>query len=108
MKDVDTAINELLEAVRNTEEYKEYRLQRDKIKLQPQLQEQIDAYREENFTLQNDTPGEEMFQKLEQFEEKYGEFRENPFVNDFLEAELAFCRKMQEVNLRITEGLQFE
>lgn len=108
MKDVDAAVNELLEAVKDSLEYIEYRYQRAKIKMQPELQEQIDRYREENFLLQNDTSGEELLQKLEQFEERYQDFRENPLVNDFLEAELAFCRKMQEINLKITEGLQFE
>ena len=49
-----------------------------------------------------------MLQKSEEFAEKYQIFRENPLVNDFLTAETAFCRMMQEINLKITEGLQFE
>lgn len=29
-------------------------------------------------------------------------------VSDFLAAELAFCRMMQDINLRLTEALHFE
>lgn len=107
MTDVEKAIENLLDAIRQTKEYTEYRCQLDKINMQPELHQQIDDFRRENYQLQNCTPQEEMLQRIEQFEEKYRVFRENPLVNDFLAAEIAFCRKMQEINLRITEGLQF-
>lgn len=108
MSEVNNAIEELLRAIKQSQEYVEYRYQLDKINMQPELRRQVDTFRNENFELQNNTPEEELLQKMEQFEEKYQTLRENPLVNDFLAAELAFCRKMQDVNLRITAGLQFE
>lgn len=108
MNTIDNAINELLEAIRQSREYVEYRYQLEKINMQPELRSQIDAYRDENFALQNETPEDQLLWKIEQFEEKYRNFRENPLVNDFLAAELAFVRKIQEVNLKIAEGIQFE
>lgn len=108
MSEVNNAIEELLRAIKRSQEYVEYRYQLDKINMQPELRRQVDTFRNENFELQNNTPEEELLQKMEQFEEKYQTLRENPLVNDFLAAELAFCRKMQDVNLRITAGLQFE
>lgn len=108
MNEIDKAVEELLIVIRQSKEYVEYRYQLEKIKMQPELRSQIDAFREENFHLQNSTPSDQMLQKLEQFEEKYAGLRENPLVNDFLTAEIAFCRRMQEVNFKITEGLQFE
>ena len=107
MAEVDQAIEDLLSVIRQTKEYIEYKIQYDKINMQPELHKQIDEFRIENYQLQNSTPEEEMLQCIEQFEQKYQTFRENPLVNDFLEAELAFCRKMQEITLKITEGLQF-
>ncbi len=107
MAEVDQAIEDLLSVIRQTKEYIEYKIQYDKINMQPELHKQIDEFRIENYQLQNSTPEEEMLQRIEQFEQKYQTFRENPLVNDFLEAELAFCRKMQEITLKITEGLQF-
>lgn len=108
MSDVEQAIENLLEALKRTKEYTEYQCQLQKINMQPELRKQVDAFRNENFELQNSTPEDQMLQRMEQFEEKYQVFRENPLVNDFLEAELSFCRKMQEVTLKIMEGLAFE
>ncbi len=108
MNTIDNAINELLEAIKQSREYVEYRYQLEKINMQPELRSQIDAYRDENFALQSNTPEDQLLWKIEQFEEKYRKFRENPLVNDFLVAELAFVRKIQEVNLKIAEGIQFE
>ena len=36
------------------------------------------------------------------------EFRENPVVDDFLRAELAFCRMMQEMYVLLTAEIDFE
>lgn len=108
MNTIDNAINVLLDAIRQSEEYRAYRYQLEKINLQPELRSQIDAYRDENFALQNNTPDDQLLWQMEQFEEKYRKFRENPLVSDFLAAELAFVRMIQEVNLKIAEGIQFE
>ena len=108
MTEVEQAIENLLSVIKQTKEYEEFRYQLDKINLQPELHRQIDEFRKENFELQNNTPEDQMLQKSEEFEERYQTFRENPLVNDFLTAETGFCRRMQEINLKITEGLQFE
>ena len=42
------------------------------------------------------------------FEREYSEFRANPLVNDFLEAELALCRMMQGLYISITEAINFD
>ena len=45
---------------------------------------------------------------FEQFEKEYADFRENTLVSEFLAAELAFCRMMQDINLQVTEAVHFE
>jgi len=105
---IDNAINALLDAIKQSKEYQAYRYQLEKLNMQPELRSQVDAYRDENFALQNNTPDDQLLWQMEQFEEKYRKFRENPLVNDFLAAELAFVRMIQEVNLKIAEGVQFE
>jgi len=73
----------------------------------PELKAKIDEYRERNFLIQTSEDGNTL-EQLEAFENEYSDFRENPMVSDFLAAELDFCRMMQSVNLRITEGVHFE
>ena len=35
-------------------------------------------------------------------------FREDPLVEEFLDAELAFCRMMQEIDVKLAEAMDFE
>ncbi len=106
MNTIDIALDRLVGAILDSEEYKEYDKQRNRVKQYPDLKAQIDEYRKKNFELQ--TSEENVFEKLSQFEKEYADLRENPMVSDFLTAELAFCRMMQDINLRLTEALHFE
>ena len=70
MTKVQQAVEDLLSVIRQTEEYTEYRCQLEKLKMQPELHRQVDAFRSENFELQSLTPEDQLLQKTEQFEEK--------------------------------------
>lgn len=102
------ATDSFIEEIRKSEIYREYDHQKEKLKKQPELFAMAAEYRQRSFELQKETPGDELLDKLDAFEREYEEFRANPFVDDFLEAELAFCRMMQEVNVLITAELDFE
>ena len=49
-----------------------------------------------------------MIDKLDDFEREYEKFREDPLVEEFLDAELAFCRMMQEIDVKLAEAMDFE
>jgi hypothetical protein len=49
-----------------------------------------------------------VFEKIEFFEKEYEDFRDNPLVADFLEAELAFCRMMQRHYGEVMRAIDFE
>lgn len=106
MDTISTALDRLTEAILNSAEYREYDIQRNRVNGYPELKAQIDEFRRRNFELQ--TSDDNAFEKIQEFEREYSDFRENPLVSDFLAAELAFCRMMQDINLRLTEALHFE
>ena len=99
-ENVNQAVEQMVQAIRNTDAYMEYRRQLGRIKEQPELKKQIDDFRTRNFELQ--TSKDTNFDKIDQFT------RENPLVSDFLAAELAFCRMMQEIGLYVTDQMKFE
>lgn len=106
MNNVDRAVEQLITAILDSDTYREYDLQRNKVKQEPELKAQVDEFRRRNYELQNvDNPS---FDRLDSFEKEFEEIRENPLADDFLVAELAFCRMMQEINLRITAAMNFE
>lgn len=94
--------------IQKSETYQEYLLQRERLKKQPELYDKVNEYRQRNFDIQNETDSEEMFDRMEAFEQEYAKFRENPLVEDFLRAELAFCRMMQDINVLLTAEIDFE
>ncbi len=106
MNTLDQATEALIAAILQSEEYRTYRAELAKLSEQPELKAQVADYRQRNFEFQSRSDID--FDKLDAFEREYESFRETPVVEEFLAAELAFCRMMQELNLRITAGLDFE
>lgn len=94
--------------IQQSDTYKEYLYQREKLKKQPDLYDKVNEYRQKNFDIQNESDSEDLFDRMEAFEREYAKFRENPMVEDFLRAELAFCRMMQEINVLLTAEIDFE
>lgn len=105
-ENVNQAVEQMVQAIRNTDAYMEYRRQLGRIKEQPELKKQIDDFRTRNFELQ--TSKDTNFDKIDQFTRENEAFRENPLGSDFLAAELAFCRMMQEIGLYVTDQMKFE
>lgn len=103
---LDQAVENVIGAIKGSEVYQRYISVLTLVKQQPELKAQIDEFRRKNYEMQSS--GEMAFERIEQFEQEYADFRENPLVSDFLSAELALCRMIQQINLHITEELHFE
>ena len=97
-----------VQSIKETETYQRYSAHLAKIKSEPELFDKVNEYRWRNYELQNTSQVDQLFDRMDAFEKEYEEFRENPLVDDFLDAELAFCRMMQDINVFITEELEFE
>ena len=106
MRNMEEAVQAFIHAIKSSEEYLDYTREKDKVKQFPELKAQIDEYRRRNYQMQSSC--DTAFEAIEQFEREYADFRGIPMVEDFLAAELAFCRLMQEVSLKVTESLDFE
>lgn len=102
------AVDEFVNSIRETETYKKYCEQLQMIKQQPQQYARVNEFRQRNYELQNSAQTDDLFEKIDVFEKEYEKFREDPLVENFLQAELALCRMMQKVDIMITEKLDFE
>lgn len=97
-----------VKAIKDTTVYKKYYERLEILKKYPEQYKKVNEFRERNFEIQNTTQKDELFDKMNAFEEEFERFREDPVVDEFLRCELAFCRMMQEINLYITEAVDFE
>ena len=64
-ENVNQAVEQMVQAIRNTDAYLEYQKQLARVKEQPELKRQIDEFRTRNFELQ--TSKDTNFDKLDQF-----------------------------------------
>lgn len=105
-KIVEDATQELIRKIRESDTYAEYLQQREKLMENPDLFEKADEFRKRNFEIQND--GQDgLFEKMDMLEQEYSEILENPLASDFLNAELAFCRMIQEINMMVAAEVDF-
>ncbi len=94
--------------IKQSEVYRNYCCQLNRIKEQPELYGKVNEFRKKNFDIQNSEPPESVMERLEDLEREYAWLRENVLVEDFLQAELAFCRMMQELDALIVRELDFQ
>ncbi|MCR4851204.1 MAG: YlbF family regulator [Lachnospiraceae bacterium] len=107
-KSIESYTQEFLDKIKTTDIYLNYLEQVKKIKNYPDLLNQINEYRNESFMLQNQYEGEELYDRTEEMSQRYEKFLEIPVVDDFMSAELALVRTMQDINMYIVEGLDFQ
>ena len=108
MNEIKDCIDALLAAVQNSEEYQEFMKYKALVEQDPGLMERVNAFRANNFRLQNEANRDELFRVTEQLNRESRELRSDPLVNAFLDAELAFCKLMQRICKSLTEGIDLD
>lgn len=108
MNGVERAANQLIDEILASEYYKAYETQKERMKGKPELRDKINEFRERNFQLQNLEDSDELFDEVDKLEREYELFSSDPIVGLFLEAELNFCRMIQDINYKIVEAIEFE
>lgn len=108
MSEIKECIDELLVAVRGSEEYQDFVKYRDLLKENPELMNRVNTFRGNNFRLQNEANRDELFRAMEQLNRESRELRRDPLVNAFLDAELALCKLMQKIGKTLTEGIDLD
>lgn len=104
---IDYATETLVEKMMESPEYKRYQKAAAKVNEFPGLREKIDEFRKNWFEIQLDG-SRDLFHKTDQIEQENAELRDNPYVKEFLAAELSFCRVYQRVNFAILDSLDFD
>lgn len=104
---IKSSLEELISSIKNSDIYRSYESASEAVSREPGLQERIDEYRRNNFLIQQNHEGEELLQKLEQFELETAAFRAEPLVDKYLCAERDFVRLKQDIDNRMLTELAF-
>lgn len=101
MKNLEECQEQLLEAIRESSQYRMFAQCKDRLEGMPEKKEKIDAFRRRVFLLQNesdafDRPGEMsgLFRERE-------ELIRDPLIADYLASELSLCRLLQRICLDV-------
>lgn len=108
MDGINRNIHMLIQSVKKSSVYKEYRLQEGILNQNPELAERVRQFRADNFRLQNEEDRSNMFHLAEVLSRESEELRRIPQVNVYLDAELALCRMMQRICRTLTEGIEMD
>lgn len=101
-------VMDFIRGIKGTQEFRDYEELLERIKGQPELYDKANAFRQKNFAIQSSESGERLIECLEELEKEFEDVRANPLVDDFLAAELCFCKMMQEINELIWEKIDFQ
>lgn len=104
-ENMEKSLRSFIETIAQTEIYQNYAIQKERLKEEPELARQIDEYRHKNLEIQQNYHGEELLQKMEEFEMNYASLCANPLVDRYLSAELALARMYQEIQKEIHGSL---
>ncbi len=101
-------LKRLTEALRNTTEYREYKAAEKAVEENPELKERLVEYRMMNYNLQQEFDPGVIEQKTEELDRLYEELDKDPTAARFLDAEMTFCRMMQELSMAVYAAFDIE
>ena len=107
MNHIDEKINWLIRAVKESPEYKEYQRVRELVHRDPEKEKAIHEFRRRNFELHK-RRDVDLYSETDRLEKEFAPLRAEPYVNEYLSAELAVCRMVQRINYRLMEEIEFD
>ena len=107
MSYIDEKIEALIYAVKESTEYKEYQKVRNLVHLEPEKEKAIHEFRRRSFELQRQRDVD-LYSEMDRLEKEFAPLRAEPYVNEYLSAELAVCRMIQRINYRLMEEIEFD
>lgn len=106
MNQVQEITKNLISAVEESDEYIRYQNAKQEMSKYPLLKEKADEFRKRNYELQNSRM--DIFEEADKLQQEYADVIENSVVREYLTAENAFCRVIQQINWQLIESLDFE
>lgn len=108
MNEVEKYTKQLVQAIQESQEYQDFCKLREELRQDPKLREKMNEMRVKNFELQNTAPSEELYRDLNSIWKEFREFRKNPLADEFLKAELAVCRMLQQITNELTMAMDLD
>ncbi len=109
MNRLDESISNLVAALKDSPEYRNYQEMWERMKQDPQKVQQVNDFRKRTYLLQNSRdPQVDLFTEIDRLQQESAPLRAQPDVSEYLAAELALCRMVQHINYRLMQEIDFD
>lgn len=108
MGKIDVLKAELIQAVLDSEEYREYKRLEAEVSKNADLKRAIDEFRRRNFEIQYNDEIQDIDSNMSQLETQYADMRKQGTVRNFFIAELCLCRLMQDICISLADAVDFD
>lgn len=98
---VEECTRALLEAIRNSEEYKNFEKTKAEIEGKPEERKQVDDFRRKAYLMQNSDSSIDLLEEMTRLACERQELRKNQLVTDYLSSELSLCRMLQRISMEV-------
>lgn len=98
----------LADAIKNSEEYKNYKQCQYELKKNPQMETTVNELRRYNFELQNAEGVSDMYDEVAKIYDRFASVRKNTAARRYLRAEMSLCRMTQEMVRNIFDEIDID
>lgn len=102
---LDESINRFINEIKDTPEFREFKMRRDLLAQHPDLKAKTGLYVREHFRLLQNTPPENLFEAEKKFADEHESIYNTPMIHEYLDSQAAFDRLLRDVLEQITDGL---
>lgn len=99
--EVDDKLRDLIEAMRNSEEYRRYQRLEAELSARPDLQQSVNQYRSRVFEMQNSN--RDIFDETDYVVHDFEQLSKDPLAADYLDAENSVCVMIRKVVSAISD-----
>ncbi|MCR4961471.1 MAG: YlbF family regulator [Lachnospiraceae bacterium] len=107
MTDLTDLEQHVLKVLRDTPEYKDYYRTLRELQRDPRLYQRVNEMREKNFLIQQKDE-EDIMELMDALTNEYEDVIGMSIVTEFIEAEAAFVKMIQDFTNTVTYGLEFD
>ena len=101
-------LDDLIVSLENCEDFKRYKAACTQVRMHPEKEQRLQEFRKKNYLLQNSRESVDLFAETDRLEKEYADVYRDPMLQEFLSAEVAVCRIVQQVNREMINCLDFE
>ncbi|MGN0400487.1 MAG: YlbF family regulator [Blautia sp.] len=105
MGNVEIYVDRLIQEIKDGAVYRQYTIALEKLNENPELKRQVDELRRLNYQVQAESDAINLYDAIDDIDSRIDKLSCVPEVTQFLESELALCRQLQSVEVRLHQGI---